>query len=394
VPQEKPDVVLEERKLALEERKWEGEIELRRAELEIKRRENDRFSRFFSPLTTTVLAGVLTLAASATAALLQGSNTLTLEREKFVSSKQLETQKQQHELVLKMIGVPDQAQAKANLQFLAGSGLIDQSLAEKIQLSASKAAPLIPPPASIGAPSSGIRIESTYDPPKDPANQLVYERFKRRRVLEEAALFLSSLKLPRKLVLKTAECGAPNSGYDPQATTVTICYELLRLFESFPPADTDNISRDDVIAGPILQLMIRGMSQALIDLLQVPLFGSPEDAVDALTEFVLIQFGTGVVRRGLNGTAYFVLAQARRADAAVISNVINARRLENYLCVAYGSDRASFKDFVDRGLLPETRAQGCTREYESAKSAFSKTILPFVDQDLMKKVQSLDWIKG
>jgi hypothetical protein len=86
---------------------------------------------------------ILTLAASAIGALLQGSNTLELEREKSQFSQRLETQKQQHELVLKMISVTSPEQAKVNMQFLAESGLIAEDIAKKIL--ATKAIPLIPP---------------------------------------------------------------------------------------------------------------------------------------------------------------------------------------------------------------------------------------------------------
>src|SRR5215470_5791731 len=91
---------VEERKLALEERKWSDESELRKQELQMKQRESGWFSRLFSPLTTTLIAGILTLAASALGALLQGRNTLELEREKFAFSQQLETQKHHIKLVL------------------------------------------------------------------------------------------------------------------------------------------------------------------------------------------------------------------------------------------------------------------------------------------------------
>jgi hypothetical protein len=208
----------------LEERKWADEVDLRRAELDIRRKETNWLSKFFSPLTTTLLAGILTLAASAIGALIQGNNGLTLEREKFVSSKELETQKQQHELLLKMIAVPDQSQAKANLQFLAESGLIDDALAKKIQASASKSTPLLPPPQLTMAPG---RIDVVYETPKNAAYQVVYDRMKSRRVLEEISLFLGSLKLPRKILLKMSDCEFADPSYDSSNATVTVCYALL-----------------------------------------------------------------------------------------------------------------------------------------------------------------------
>jgi len=42
-------------------------------------------------------------------------------------------------------------------------------------------------------------------------------------------------------------------------------------------------------------------------------------------------------------------------------------------------------------VLPPQRAANCKSEYEQAKLAFAKTILPYVDPDLMKQVQSRTW---
>ena len=46
--------------------------------------------------------------------------------------------------------------------------------------------------------------------------------------------------------------------------------------------------------------------------------------------------------------------------------------------------RRRSEDFVDRGVLPKERAEDCAREYQQVRRAFAKTILPHVDQELMK----------
>lgn len=152
-------VDLEERRLALEERRVDSENNFRKLELEIKAREVSWTSKIFSPLTTTLLAGILALAASALGAFLQGGQTLLLEREKFDATKILEKQKfeannilekqkQQHELILKMISVGDEKQARANIVFLAENGLlVDDALAKR--LLASKTQGVLP---TSGAP--------------------------------------------------------------------------------------------------------------------------------------------------------------------------------------------------------------------------------------------------
>jgi hypothetical protein len=153
---------LEERRFELEKLKAEHDFELRKLELALKQRETGWGAKLFSPLTTTLLAGILTLAASAMGAYITGQNTLSLEREKFDSSSALDKRKQQHELVLKMIGVSDPEQGKQNLQFLAESGLItDADLARKIL--ASKAMPLIPPPASTPSSLRANRPNCSYE---------------------------------------------------------------------------------------------------------------------------------------------------------------------------------------------------------------------------------------
>ena len=43
--------------------------------------------------------------------------------------------------------------------------------------------------------------------------------------------------------------------------------------------------------------------------------------------------------------------------------------------------------------LPETRRAKCEREYKAVKKAFEKTILPHVDQGLVKKVQATEWLR-
>ena len=57
------------------------------------------------------------------------------------------------------------------------------------------------------------------------------------------------------------------------------------------------------------------------------------------------------------------------------------------------ASRRRFREYVDRGVLPKARADGCAREYLLVRRAFAKTILPHIDVELMKKVQSIQWLR-
>jgi hypothetical protein len=152
-------LAIEERKLFLDERKSDYDMDLRRRELEIKQRESGWASKFFSPLTTTLLAGVLTLAGSVVGTVMQGRQTLQLEEQKFKTtkaleeekfdfSKQMEVQKQQHDLIVKMISVGDEKQARHNIKFPADMGLISDPELTK-RLLAAPTVGVLPPPNAI-----------------------------------------------------------------------------------------------------------------------------------------------------------------------------------------------------------------------------------------------------
>jgi hypothetical protein len=115
-------------------------------------------SKLPTPLMTTILAGIVTAAGTILGNFLQNYETLQSEREK-----------QQHELVLKMISIGDLNQAKQNLQFLVESGLItDPEQAKKIL--ASKATPVLPGPwpgsngRPCGANNTGVMLDGMCVP--------------------------------------------------------------------------------------------------------------------------------------------------------------------------------------------------------------------------------------
>lgn len=63
------------------------------------------------------------------------------------------------------------------------------------------------------------RIEISYVQPPNPAHQHIYELLKERRVLERFRDYLSPMRLPRALQLRTEGCdGESNAWYESQNT--------------------------------------------------------------------------------------------------------------------------------------------------------------------------------
>jgi len=257
------------------------------------------------------------------------------------------------------------------------------------------------------------------------------EQMMKRRVLEEYAEFLSPLRLPYTLRLIASDCAGnawDSPYYDPSNHLINVCY-------SFIAASVQNandlmqiqatqrlwtpVSRDQLIAGLFVAVLLHETGHAVFDLLNVPVFGREEDAADFMAVFIPLQFGNDVARTVIKGFAYYWAYDASRgADPSVTAPDTKAptypkdpdqqcqldpfcafsdehgtasQRMYNVVCLAYGGDPAAFKDLVDIGWLPPERAPGCADEYRQLEFAFTKTVYPFIDTEQMKKVRGRKW---
>ena len=76
----------------------------------------------------------------------------------------------------------------------------------------------------VHAANTADRIRIEYAAPENPAHQHVYKMMQQRRVLERLQKFLSFIRLPAPLLLKTAGCdGVSNAWYE--EAVVTFCYD-------------------------------------------------------------------------------------------------------------------------------------------------------------------------
>jgi len=254
------------------------------------------------------------------------------------------------------------------------------------------------------------QIDIDYVAPSKADYRPIYERLKARQVLEDLRAFLAPLRLPKRILIKTEQCNAPDRLYQ-SGGPVTVCYEYVEQLGKLAakiPADSKTqrgVSREDAITGAFVQVTLQRMSSAVFDVLDVPIWGREQDAADKLAAFLMLQFGKDTARRLLNGAAYFFEASDRTWTGSDFSDPrgTEAQRFYNYLCVAYGGDKRTFSDFVEGqskrpgisrlDLLPGDRAVRCPKEYGDLKWAFDSTILPNVDQELLGRVLERKWLR-
>jgi hypothetical protein len=243
------------------------------------------------------------------------------------------------------------------------------------------------------------RILIEYVPPKNPDHQKIYEDLKRRQVLEKLQEIFSPFKLPIDVTLKTVGCdGVDNAWY--QRPTMTICYEYLDNIAKTAPKETTaaGITPQDAVIGQLFYVVGHEMGHAMFDLLNVPLFGKPEDAADQFAAYLMLKLGKDQARRVIGGAAYtykdYVEIKKVAVPQTAFADVHGApmQRLYNMLCIAYGADPKDFGDLIDKGYLPAQRAKSCHNEFGEVNFAFQQLIVPYLDKDLTKKVLDQEWL--
>jgi hypothetical protein len=209
--------------------------------------------------------------------------------------------------------------------------------------------------------------------------------------------FLAPLRLPKKMAIITKECNETNAFYS-AGRGVTLCYEYVAKIEEVAPANRtdEGVSRASAITGNVVRVMMHELGHAVFDILELPVYGREEDAADQMSAFIMVQFGKDVSRWLITGGVHnYRVGMEKPLSRTDFSDEhgSDAQRFYNFLCLGYGAEPAAFQDLVDKGLLPAARARNCAREYQQVRSAFTKTVLPYIDQGLMAKVRAEKWLR-
>ena len=265
-------------------------------------------------------------------------------------------------------------------------------------------------------------IDIEYNEPRSAKYKPIYERLKQRKLLEQLETFLSPLKLQGGLVLSLEEgdpkaCGGPNSYYD-GAGRVHLCYSWFYYMDNEvaverkrPPNEPfsstslglmPGFSRSEVLVGGAVSVILHELGHALFQIQDIPLLGREEDAADQIAALLMLQYGPRVALTTIKGTynAWHHMnaerLQSQKGDIKPAQEAdehsIDIQRAFNFLCLAYGKEPATFQELADR-LLPRARKDNCADEYKQAALAFRKTVLPDVDQDMMKEVLKMDVLR-
>ena len=120
-----------------------------------------------------------------------------------------------------------------------------------------------PRPAELAANS---RVIIDYIDPRLPRSEQTLDRLRKRQVLEELSMFLSPLRLPRMLRVRTKSCGQVNAFYTPSEWAISLCYEYYENLEAIAPQGTSpqGYTRDEVIVGGFIDAIFHELGHAAL----------------------------------------------------------------------------------------------------------------------------------
>jgi hypothetical protein len=209
--------------------------------------------------------------------------------------------------------------------------------------------------------------------------------------LETMAEALNSvLVLPADIGLRYAECGEANAYYDPEERRISMCLELMEgMAETLEGQFEDEDATAEALAGAFLAVLLHEAGHALVDVLELPVTGREEDAVDQLSAWLLIEAED--VESVLGAAASYYTEEGEAGDDEFADeHSLDRQRYFNLVCWAYGSNPDESEDLVETWELPEARAERCAEEYAQLDRSWSRLLGPHLRDDAGETTRTVE----
>lgn len=189
-----------------------------------------------------------------------------------------------------------------------------------------------------------------------------------------------SFALPYDAQLVSAECGMVNAFWVADERSIVLCYELLTdilvaLANSGFQLDDDQLTA--ATTNTYLWVLYHEMGHALVTMLDLPITGKEEDAVDEFSTVIFVEAGMAYV--AADAIWYFALMDNGEHPPSALADEhsLGLQRFYNVLCLVYGSDPATYQATVDSFPEMASRAPRCEDEYAQKKRSWERLLAPY-----------------
>lgn len=238
----------------------------------------------------------------------------------------------------------------------------------------------------------GPAFEYAYLPPVSDGLQAIHRRVRDAdllRQLPEIQAIDGMFSLPLRLRYVTAECGEFGAFYRHEQVEVVLCYETLRTLydrglEYQAALGLDKAAPLHYVRANVRFILLHETGHALVDLLDLPVTGRQEDAVDQLAAILMLRFSAldetpEQVIGNLRMAADWLLSRSTGAynlDAYADEHALGEQRYFNLQCLIYGTDPEGFAGMVRAGDLTAARAATCPAETRRVSRAWVRLLMP------------------
>jgi len=193
--------------------------------------------------------------------------------------------------------------------------------------------------------------------------------------LQDVAKSLNEmLILPRDIRMRFEECGEANAYYDSDNHLISMCLELMDDMAQTLEPQFEAEDLDTALTGAFVAVVLHEVGHALVHVLELPITGREEDAVDQLAAWMLIHREQADSVRGA-AASYYTEDEENGEDDFADEHSLNRQRYYNLMCWVYGSDPAGNEDLLDEEWgLPEGRASGCEAEYAQLDRSWTRLL--------------------
>src|SRR5690606_2852675 len=189
-----------------------------------------------------------------------------------------------------------------------------------------------PVAADAGTSAAAPAFEYAYTPPTSPGLGGIYRRVRDAdllRRLPEVQAIDGMFALPRRVRYVTAECGEFGAFYRPDQTQVVLCYETLHTLYERGLEQQRALGQDEGYAlrytrANVRFIVLHETGHALVQLLDLPVTGRQEDAMDQLAAILMLRFA------GLDETPHQVVGNLDMAANWMLSRSTGAYNLHAY----------------------------------------------------------------
>jgi hypothetical protein len=187
--------------------------------------------------------------------------------------------------------------------------------------------------------------------------------------------------LPQDAAVLFSDCGRVDTYYDSGAPGIVVCHEMLGYFRDlFRKRGVRDDALTKAVVGAALFGFLHELGHALVDLLQLPVTGKEEDAVDQLAAIILIESGSEGLNIALDGAEALLLHSKGTSFEKTQfwdQHSFEEQRYYALLCLVYGSNPKAYADLVQRRGLPADRAAACPAEYDRLRQAWQRLLEPY-----------------